>query len=169
MTEPGARGIRERLSHEAKAYAMLAAYLFVCFAALYNLKAAVLAEEGVAFAPFAVAAVKAMVLAKFVMLGEALRFGHRFAGRPLIVVVLARSLMFLALLVVLTVIEHMLEGLIHGLTATEALREAFAGRMREVIASAILLWLVLLPYLGIQHIARQLGTEAWRALLSGAR
>lgn len=169
MSEARASTRRERLAHEAKAFAALALYLFVCFAAIYNLKAAILAEEGVAFAPLAVAAVKALILAKFVMLGEAMHLGEMLNDGPLVIVVFRRSLIFLALLIVLSVIEEAVAGLIHGKDAREALRELAAGRTWEILASCLLLWLVLMPYLGLRHIARHLGDEQWRRLLAGER
>jgi hypothetical protein len=160
---------RHRLATEAKEFAALALYLFVCFAALCNLKAAVLAEEGVAFAPLAVAAVKAVILAKFVLLGKAMHLGDGAGGGPLAAVVLRRSLLFLLLLLALTALEHAATGLVHGTGALAALREVVSGRAWEVMASTVLLWLVLMPYLGLQHIAARLGDEQWRRIVAGER
>jgi hypothetical protein len=169
MSEAGTPTRRDRLATEAKEFAALALYLFVCFAALYNLKAAVLAEEGIAFAPLAVAAVKAVILAKFVLLGKAMHLGEGVDGGPLAVVVLRRSLLFLLLLTVLSAVEHAVTGLVHGTGALAALRETVSGRAWEVMASSVLLWLVLMPYLGLQHIAARLGDTQWRRILAGDR
>jgi hypothetical protein len=48
--------LRERVVHELKEFAVIAAYLFVCFTAVACLKAAILKAHGISFAPFAFAA-----------------------------------------------------------------------------------------------------------------
>jgi len=55
----------KRAAHEFKEFLIIAAYLYVCFTALADLKAAILEAQGVVFAPFGFAAVKALICAKF--------------------------------------------------------------------------------------------------------
>jgi hypothetical protein len=43
------------------------------------------------------------------------------------------------------------------------------GRWAEFLAHALLLWLILLPYLGLKHLAEVMGPEAFRRALKGQR
>ena len=57
--------LRKRAVDELKEFLIIAAYLYVCFTALAYFKAAILQAHGVSFAPFGIAAVKALICAKF--------------------------------------------------------------------------------------------------------
>ena len=70
-----------RVTDEAKEFSIIAVYLFVCFTALSYLKASILEAHGIEFAPFGFAAAKALICAKFILLGRALRAGERQAAR----------------------------------------------------------------------------------------
>jgi hypothetical protein len=52
-----------------KEFLIVAAYFYVCFTALAYLKAAILEAQGIVFAPFGFAAVKALICAKFLSIG----------------------------------------------------------------------------------------------------
>jgi hypothetical protein len=160
-------GLGQRLAEEVRSYALLSLYFFVCFAAILTYKSAILAEEGVTFSPLAFAAIKAIVLAKFLLIGRAARLGERLRQDHLARATLARSALFAAFIFLLVLVEESVVGLIHGRTVGDALGEMLSGRVLEVAATVVLLWLVLLPYLALQEMKARLGEEAWRNLLAG--
>jgi hypothetical protein len=51
-------------------FLILAAYLYVCFAALAAFKAAILQTEGISFAPWAFAAIKALRSVPQILIGR---------------------------------------------------------------------------------------------------
>src|SRR5262249_16333800 len=106
--------ISKRMTDEFVEFTIIAAYLYICFTALLFLKASILKAEGIPFAPFGFAAVKALICAKFILLGQALHFGERFRDFPLIWPTLYRSIVILLLLVVLNIAEDVISGLIHN-------------------------------------------------------
>ncbi len=59
--------------HELKEFAVITVYLYITLGAVIMMKAAVLHTEGIAFAPWGIAIVKAAVLAKFMLIGNAMR------------------------------------------------------------------------------------------------
>jgi hypothetical protein len=69
--------LRQRAADEFKEFLIIAAYLYVCFTALAYFKAAILQAHGVDFAPFGIAAVKALICAKFMSVGHAIHLGER--------------------------------------------------------------------------------------------
>ena len=104
--------LHERAFSEFKEIAALAAYLYVCLGAIILFKAAVLQGVGVNFTIWGIAIVKALILAKFMLVGRMVNLGERYRDKPLIWPALHRSLMFLLLLLVLTTIEELVVGLI---------------------------------------------------------
>src|ERR1700737_1575368 len=97
-TESGAQSeasFREKASEELKEFIILTAYLYVCFAAMIYLKAAILQAQGVAYPPLGLAMIKAPLCAKFMLVGRVFHIGERFKTHPLIFPTLHRSLVFL--------------------------------------------------------------------------
>ena len=107
---------RDKAGEELREFIVLTADLYVCFAAVIYFKAAVLQAHGVAYAHLGLAIVKAAICAKFMLMGRVFHIGERFRKLPLIVPTLHRSLVFLLLLAVLTFIEEIVVGAIHGRT-----------------------------------------------------
>ena len=79
--------LHQRAMHEFKELAIISAYLYVTLGAVIMMKAAVLHTDGIAFTPWGIAIVKAVVLGKFVLLGNMVHVGGRdisgrWSGRP---------------------------------------------------------------------------------------
>lgn len=157
--------LRERAILELRTFAILAFYLWICFAALLLYKSAVLRAEGVACVPLGFAALKAVVSAKFLMLGNFLPVAARHRGERLIVSMLRKTVLLLALLVALTVIEEGVLALIHGRPLADALLGIGGGSSLQAAASLLLMLLILFPYVGARTIGEALGVENLFALL----
>lgn len=149
--------IRERIIDEFKELATLTAYLYVCFAVVIYFKASILAAENIPFAPLGVAIVKAVICAKFMMVGHALNLGSRFRNHPLIVPTLYKSFMFLVLLVVLTVIEEIVVGLFHGKTVADSFAEIAGGTLHQIAATCAVMMLILMPYFAFRTLGELVG------------
>ena len=158
------KGLKARLLHKLEEYGTIFLYLYISFAAVIFYRDALLRAEGIAFAAYGFALVKALVLAKFMVLGQAARLGERLRGQRLFVTVLWRTSVFMLLLVVLSMIEEALVGLAHGRGAVESIRAMADGNLREKIANAILLWVILLPYFVLRLIGEVLGKGALRRM-----
>jgi hypothetical protein len=111
------------------------------------MKFAVLHDAGISFTPWGIAAVKALVLAKFMLLGRAMKIRERFHDRPLIWPTLHKSFAFLVLLIVLTVIEEVVVGLFHHQSVAASLGERTGAKLYETLAGYIIMLLGLIPYI----------------------
>src|SRR5271165_6489732 len=84
-TETNAKAtLRQRAIHEFTELAIPFVYLYITLGAVIAMKAAVLHTQGIEFTPWGIAVVKAAVLAKFMMLGSAMKIGERKTTSPLI-------------------------------------------------------------------------------------
>jgi hypothetical protein len=135
----------------------ISVYLFICFGALIAYKAAILRSVGVEFAPFGLAIVKALVSAKFIMLLEAFKLGERSKSNyyPLIAI-LKKSSLFAVYLIILTLIEELIVGAIHGKGAQEILSEIAGGTLPQALAVGLLLFLVMIPYFAYREFQPEL-------------
>ena len=158
MNDAGAKAsIGKRAVHELKEFLIIAAYFFVCFTALAYLKAAILEAEGIVFAPFGFAAVKALICAKFLSIGYVFHLGERYRKQALIWPTLHRSFVFLALLIVLTALEELVVGYLHHRTFAASLAEIGGGTLHQAIATSIILLLILIPFFAFRSLAEVVG------------
>jgi hypothetical protein len=167
----------QRAVHEFKEVAILTAYLYVTLGAVILMKAAVLHGAGISFVPWGIAIVKALVLAKFMLIGKAM-IGERFNDRPLIWPTLHKAFAFLVLLIVLTIIEEVVVGLFHHQSVAASLGELTGAKLYETLAGYIIMLLVLIPYCAIGVLSEALGEgtltrmffvdRGWAASSSGA-
>jgi hypothetical protein len=158
--------LAQRARHELAEYLTISAYLFVCFGALLFYKSAILRSDGVEFAAFGLAVVKALILGKFILVLQAIKVGERRDKASILLVdILKTSFLFLIFLVALNAIEEIVLGLLHGRAAREVLGEMAGGTFREAVAGCILLLLVLIPYFSFRGLASRLGEGVlWKHL-----
>jgi hypothetical protein len=154
---PGKLTARQRIADELTEFSVVAVYLFISFAALAYLKAAILQAHGIAFAPFGFAAIKALICAKFMLVGRALHIGEGYKTQALIWPTLHRSFAFLALLIVLSVIEEVIVGLIHGRTVAASLADLGGGTLDQMIATSVVVLLILVPFFAFRSLGEVLG------------
>jgi hypothetical protein len=149
--------MRQRAMHELKEFVVLALYLYVCLGAVILMKTAVLHSQGIEFAFWGVAAIKAMVLAKFMLVGFAMKFGEGNSTAPLIWPTLKMAIAFLGLLIVMTIIEEVVVGLFHHQSIAGSLGELFGLRLEETLAGYLIMLLVLIPFFAFRVLSDTLG------------
>lgn len=158
-------GFRERAREELVSYAVVSAYLFVCFAAVLFYKSALLSEEGVAFLPLGIAAVKALVIGKFILIGEAVAAGTLVARGNLLRAIVIKIVLLFLLLVVLLVLEELIVGRVHGRSMAATFAELAARPRQELLASCLLLLLILVPLVAVREFSLALGPGGLPRLL----
>jgi hypothetical protein len=161
---PSKAAIVHRVRHTLEEYAIIAAYLYVCFGAMLLLRASVLKDAGIGYMPWGLAAIKALILGKFMLLGNEMGLGERFAGKPLIYPTLYRSLVFVVYLFVLMVIEEVVVGAVHGHTIAQSLYDVVGNKFFEMAASVVIMFAALFPYFAFRQLAAMLGEGRLRRL-----
>jgi hypothetical protein len=148
---------RQRAVNELKELAIVFVYLYITLGAVIMMKTAVLHDQGISFVPWGIAAVKSLLLAKFILLGRAMKLGERYTTRPLIWPTLHKAFGFLVLLVVLVIIEEVVVGLFHHQSVAASLGELTGARLYETLAGILILLLVLIPYFAFHVLDEALG------------
>ncbi len=149
----------EKITTEFREFLIVAAYLYICFTALAYLKASILHAQGIDFTPWAFAAIKAALCAKFMLIGRALRIGDGYTTHPLIVPTLYKSFVFLALVSILTVIEEIAVGFVHGRKVMDSIAEVEGGTLDQVIATSLVLLLIFIPYFAFRSLGDIIGDK----------
>jgi Na+-transporting NADH:ubiquinone oxidoreductase subunit NqrD len=147
--------LKQRAREELRNYAIVAAYLYVCFGAILLYKTALLREEGVAFLPHGLAAIKALILGKFILIGEAVGVGTRVQPRSLFSAIAATTALFFLLLIVLSVVEELVVGKVHGHSLGETITEFREHAGLEMFANSLLMLLILVPLIAFRELRRR--------------
>ncbi|MCJ7597087.1 MAG: hypothetical protein MUO41_00360 [Methyloceanibacter sp.] len=142
---PSKAAIAEKAETEAKEFFFLALYLFIALSALAFLKSAILEAQGVYWAHWGFALIKAVLIAKFILIGRALHIGEGHGSRPLIWQTLHKAFAFTIFVAILTVIEEAIVGAFHGRSFWESISDIGGGTLNQLIATEIIVFLVFLP------------------------
>jgi hypothetical protein len=159
VTTASQPALHHRFIQELKEFVVLAVYLYITTGAVMVTKIAALHTEGIEFAPWGIAAVKAAVLAKFMLIGHAMKLGERDTTSPLIWPTLHRAFAFLVLLVILTIIEEAMVGMFHHQSIAASIGELGGRRLGQTLAGMLLILLVLIPYFAFRVLGEALGEE----------
>jgi hypothetical protein len=149
--------LHQRAMRELKEFAILAVYLYITLGSVVLMKTAVLHTEGIEFAPWGIAMVKAAVLAKFMLLGKAMKLGERTTTSPLIWPTLHKAFAFLVLLIIMTIIEEAVVGMFHHRSVAASLGELVGPRLDETMAGFLIILLVLIPFFAFRVLDEALG------------
>ena len=161
----GKSSIRQRFLDELSAYAGISLYLWICFGALLLYKKAILSAEHMQFQAFGIAAVKALILGKFILISKAVKIGDRRTPDVLLLRIVWKSLGILLSLMVLTAIEELLVGLGHGRALSEITAEFMNRSLLQNLAPSIVMLIVLIPLILFEEVDRYLGKGSLKRML----
>jgi hypothetical protein len=108
--------------------------------------------------------ISAAILAKVLMIGEALRMGRRLRNWPLIIPTIYRTVVFSVLVVVFSLLEHAVGAWIHGKKAADGIAELTSTGWQGLLAWYVLVIIAFLPFFALKEIEAMFGTEKVRGL-----
>ena len=156
---------KSRLAHELKSYAFVSAYLFVCFGVILFYDAST--SNGQTADPISIGAalVKALVIGKFILIGELLKPGSRLSAPTLLHRIAWRTLGMLVVLIIMKLIEEVVIATVHGHGIAETMGELMRQPWRHLVAPTLMMLLILIPLMTAIELDRTLGEGGLRDLL----
>jgi hypothetical protein len=150
-------GLKEKAKEEFRIFWAIAIYLALMFSAFLTYRRLTLSESGVTYLHYGAGIIEALILAKVILIGQAFRLGKRFEDEPLIVSVLVKTLLFGAFVAVFSVIEHVIEGLVHHETWDAIARHLFNAGRDEILAKTLVMMITFIPFFAFWETDRVLG------------
>lgn len=155
----GTGHVRAKAVEELKLYWLIFIYLALMFGAFNTYRRLVLGESGISYGHYGAGLIEAAVIAKVILIGRALKLGHRVERHPLILTVLAKSLLFGLLVALTSILERIIEGFLRGNTWPVIAHHLLVNGPREVLARTVVMIISFIPFFGLWEIARVLGPE----------
>jgi hypothetical protein len=162
------RSVKERAVQELRRFAVLSVYLWIFLSTLeihrtLVLRGAVSSSELGYRTGFAL--VKALVLAKFMLIAETVLVVKTFRNKALVYSILFRSAVYAAILVCMDILEEVIVAMFHGKPAAQGVSEVGGGGVEGIILVGIMAFVLLIPLFAFRAIADAIGEEQMKSLL----
>jgi hypothetical protein len=151
--------LKEKAKEEGKLFVLISAYLFVFFAAFLAYRRLISRELGASYLRYGFALIEALVIAKVILIGKAIGIGGRHTGKPLILSTLRASVAYGAFVAAFAVLEHLVEGLVHGKTLGASFADFWGQGSDEMIGKTMMMFLAFLPFFAFWEVGRVVGGE----------
>jgi len=151
--------IKTKVKHEMKEGLIIVSYLALFFFAFYTYRMLLLHTFRSALFIYGSALVRASILTKVIMIGQALKLGKRWEHKPLLHSSLFKAVLFAVLAAVFQVLEDVVHGLFHGESLAGAFREIGPRGGLEVVVLGIVSFCVFIPFFALMETRRVLGEE----------
>ncbi len=99
------------------------------------------------------------MIAKVILIGKALGLGKQATRRSLAFSVLRASLAYGALVAVFTVLEHIVEGLVHGKTLAASVEAMLHQGIDEILGRVLVLFVAFIPFFAFWELGRLVGDK----------
>ena len=162
-------GIKKKIIHEMTDLLLIFLYLALFFCSFTTYRGLVSNEFGISAFNYGFALVKALVLAKVILLGRYVRFAKILDDRPLIFPALYKVVVFSLFTLVFEVLEHLIGGFIHGKDLAGVFREIINTGRDELLARALMILFAFVPFFAFTEIGRVLGEGKLNALFLKTR
>lgn len=149
--------LTQKIVHEFRVYFIYTAFLLLLFTAFTSYERVLLDELNIENLPYGYCLVKALIMAKVIMLGEAMNLGQKYAGKALIIPVLYKTIIFCIFLLILLTIEQLIRGVLAGHSVKNVYEIFIAQRFDISIAKVMIMFFIFIFFFSVMETARALG------------
>jgi hypothetical protein len=157
--------MKDKVRDELRTFLVITLFFTVVLGVFNLYRRQVLGETGVSYPHYGVSLVEALILAKIVLIGDALNLQLVRATRSSIFeVAVMRSILFSVLVLLFTILERIVVGLIHG-KDWAGIAHSFAEHgLHEIVARIIMMFAAFFPFFAFWELRRRLGTRRFYEL-----
>jgi hypothetical protein len=149
--------LKEKAIEEFRMFWAIAVYLALMLAAFTSYRGLILSESGISYFHYGAGVIEALILAKVILIGHALRLGKRVENAPLFVSVLFKAAVFGVFAGLFGVIEHVIEGLVHRESWDHIAHSLVSAGRDEILARTLVLIVTFIPFFAFWETDRVLG------------
>jgi hypothetical protein len=165
--ETSSQSLRLKTYQEFKEGLIIALYLWLIFGLLILHKSMILAEHRIDFTYHGLALINALALAKFMLVARHLHLGDRLKNEPLIYPTLLKSALFTAVLACFKILEDAVVGFYRHESFRQSITDLGGGTWRGTLTLALLIFVLLVPFVGIGELGRVLGEGKLQRIFFG--
>ena len=157
----GKKSVKQKVKHEFEEMAILTAYLAFLFCALATYSMMLLNRFHVSYFAYGTALLNALVIAKVILIGEALHAGTKFERKALIYSALWKAFIFAWLVFGFHLLEEIIKGKIHGETLAAVFHDI---RIDDLLVRTGLIFITFVPLFIFRELRRVIGDENFQTI-----
>ncbi len=150
-------GWKQKILHELVEYWSIVLYLAIFFGVFTNYRRLILAHYHISYEAYGFSVIKALVLAKVILVAESLRLGRGLEDKPLIVPTLYKAFLFTVCVALFNVVESMIRDFIHGSGLMGAVSEYMSRLDYELFAGGLVVFFAFIPFFAFRELGQVLG------------
>ena len=158
---------KQKFLHEFNEYWMNVIYMALVFSAIIFYRRLVLAHYEIYLDDYFSGVIKALVIAKVVMIGAFLRISRKFEHKPLIFPVLYKAMLFTLWVMLFDIVEVFIRIFIHIPVFMEAVNELKGHIDNLWLGGALLIFITFIPFFAFRELIRVFGAEKVKGLFWG--
>jgi hypothetical protein len=151
--------LKEKAAEEFRLLLLIFAYLAAFFVAFLTYRRLISREFGVSSFRYGYALIEALVIAKVILIGKAMGLGQKGARKTLAFSVLRSSLVYGALVAAFAVLEHLIEGLVHGKTLVASFEALLDQGVYEILGRTLVLFVAFVPFFAFWELSHLIGDK----------
>jgi hypothetical protein len=162
--------LKQKAVEEAKRMLVITAYLWVLLSVFELHRVGVLRAQHLPHSyRVGFSLINALILAKVILIADALHAGKRLVGATMLAVVILKSLIFAMILICFDIVEEVIVGLFHGKTLAESLPVLAGGGLEGQLIVGVMIFVVLIPFFAFTELRRAIGEDAFDDLVFGRK
>jgi len=169
MAEGRHADLKEKAKEELRLLLGITVYLAILFWSFLTYRRLISRELGVTTFHYGFAVIEAIIIAKVILIGKAMGLGQRDGERALGVDVLRSSVVYAVLIGLFSVLEHLIDGLIHGKNLAQSLEALWSVGIYEILARTLVLFVALIPFFAMWKLDEELGERKLSHIFFGKR
>lgn len=150
---------KQKALHELMEYWGNSLYLAIFFGAFTLYRRLIMAEYGMRYVHYGIAVIEALVLAKIVMIGDALKLGRKFTDKPLIYPTLNKAVIFTVWVGIFSLLEHTVIGVLEGKGIEHGFQEIVHEGWDALLAQCLVTFIALIPFFAFKELEQLLGRQ----------
>jgi len=151
------RGWKRKLFLEMTAYWINVVYLTILFSVFNSYRRLILAHYDITYSNWGISLIKALLLAKVIMVGSFIHFGRRLENKPLIFLTLLKSFLFTLWVGLFALVESAIRGFLHGKGLAGALDHLLSEGTHEFFAKCLVVFVAFIPFFAFKELGRVFG------------
>jgi hypothetical protein len=156
MTEDK-KTLKEKAAEEFKLMLIITAFLAAVFVSFLTYRRLISREFGVTSFHYGFALIEALIVAKVILIGKALKIGKKSSGRALISRALWESVFYAVLVGIFAILEHIVEGLLRHKTLAASIDEMLSMGIYEILGRMLVLFVAFIPFFALWQLDTALG------------
>lgn len=150
---------REEVKEELASFLLYFIFfaLFFCTFTLY--RQLILDQYELGYIHYGYSLFEAFVLAKMIIIGQKLKLGERFEGKPLLLITIWKTLIFMIFVLLMTIGEHLLVGLFKGKSLSEIYTHLIEKGLYQILAELLVVAFVFVLFFAFVETGRVLGGQ----------